>query len=217
MKTFSDNAGRTWTIDLTIGAAKRVRDLLRIDLLAPLIVKRRKRPDGSVRKTLPLVTRLQLDVVALIDVIYVLVKPQADAQGVTDEQFGQALGGEAACAAHEAFMGEWRGFFHELRREAEAKVGTAIDHGCFLQILGNRIEVAGQHQRCERKNKRGVGNNQTLVGVIELQCHDHRADHRPGDFLCRRWQRQTSASYRGGRRTYADSCHVAIQVRRCSR
>ena len=124
MKTFSDNAGRTWTIDLTIGAAKRVRDLLRIDLLAPLVVKRRKRPDGSVRKTLPLVTRLQLDVVALIDVIYVLIKPQADAQGVTDEQFGQALGGEAACAAHEAFMGEWRGFFHQLRREAEAK---AID------------------------------------------------------------------------------------------
>jgi len=137
MKTFTDNAGRTWTIDLTIGAAKRVRDLLKIDLLAPLVVKRRKGADGRVRKTLPLVTRLQLDVVALIDVIYVLIKPQADAQGVTDEQFGQALGGEAACAAYEAFMGEWRGFFQELRREAEAK---AID--AQLRLVAAQMKKA---------------------------------------------------------------------------
>ncbi len=59
----------------------------------------------------------------------------------------------------------------------------------------------------------GSGGRSDRAGK-ELQCHDHRADHRPGDFLCRRWQRQTSASYRGGRRTYADSRHVAIQVRR---
>ncbi|MBU0717313.1 MAG: hypothetical protein KJ749_03615, partial [Planctomycetes bacterium] len=42
----------------------------------------------------PLLTRLGTDVILLCDVIFALVKPQADTSGVTDEQFGAALGGE---------------------------------------------------------------------------------------------------------------------------
>ena len=33
MKTFTDNAGRAWTVSLTIDAAKRVRSLLGENLL----------------------------------------------------------------------------------------------------------------------------------------------------------------------------------------
>ena len=33
MKTFSDNAGRTWTIQINVDAIKRVRDLVSINLL----------------------------------------------------------------------------------------------------------------------------------------------------------------------------------------
>mgnify|MGYP005827549127 CR=1 FL=1 len=33
MKTFTDNAGRTWTIQVNVDAIRRVRDLLKVNLL----------------------------------------------------------------------------------------------------------------------------------------------------------------------------------------
>jgi hypothetical protein len=104
MKTFKDAANRTWTIAVNIAAVSRVRKLLDVDLLAP--------HEGEP----PLVARLHGDVVLLVNVIYVLCKPEADALKVTDEQFGEAMGGEAAYLAYEAFMEEWADFFRQLHR-----------------------------------------------------------------------------------------------------
>ncbi len=127
MHTFTDTENRTWTLDLTIGAVKRVQALLNVNLLDPLGAgaKRRRGKDGKTKKPRPLVTRLQLDVVLLVDVIFALLKPEAEKRGVTDEQFASALGGDAAYQAFEAFMAEWRDFFQLLRRETEAKAIAA--------------------------------------------------------------------------------------------
>ena len=43
---------------------------------------------------------------------------------MTDEQFGQALGGDAILAAHDAFWGAMSDFFRSLRRLDQAR---AID------------------------------------------------------------------------------------------
>ena len=86
MKTFTDNAGRAWTLALTIGAAKRVKSLLGVNLL--------ELEAGDP----PLLTRRGTDVILLCDAIFALVKPQADAAGVTDEQFAAAMGGDAILA-----------------------------------------------------------------------------------------------------------------------
>ena len=120
MHQFTDTEGREWTIALTIGAVKRVKSLAGVNLLDPLGARPRK-VRGVLRKGRPLVTRLQLDPELLVNVIFAMVKPTADSHGVSDEQFGESLGGETAYAAYEAFMGEWRDFFRGLRRETEAK------------------------------------------------------------------------------------------------
>jgi hypothetical protein len=127
MYTFTDTAGRTWTLELTIGAVKRVQSLLKVNLLDPLGAgaKRRRGKAGKIKKPRPLVTRLQLDVVLLVDVIFALLKPEAEQKSVTDEQFASALGGDAAYQAFEAFMAEWRDFFQRLRRQTEAKAIAA--------------------------------------------------------------------------------------------
>jgi hypothetical protein len=138
MHQFIDTAGRTWQLALTISGVKRVKSLLHVDLLNPLGAKPRK-VRGVARKGRPLVTRLQLDPALLIDCIFALVKPQADHLGVTDEQFGEALGGEAAYAAYEAFMGEWQAFFRGLRREAEAK---AIEANMKLVLAEDSKDAA---------------------------------------------------------------------------
>ena len=114
MRSFIDSANRTWTISLTIDAVKRVRDsslgvnLLELDVGDP-----------------PLFTRLGTNIILLCDVIYVLIKPQADAVGVTDEQFGASLGGEVIFAAQKAFNEELISFFQSLGRTDLAKALTA--------------------------------------------------------------------------------------------
>jgi len=129
MRTFSDSAGRTWQLAITVDAVRRVRDLVGVNL-ARLIEPREaggpSSASGPSRATprggsLPLLTDLEDDLLLLVDVIYALVKPQADAQGVSDADFGRALGGEAIAGAHEAFWRELADFFRSLKRQAPAR------------------------------------------------------------------------------------------------
>jgi hypothetical protein len=127
MKTFTDTAGRTWTLALTIDAAKRVKSLLDVNLL--------ELEAGDP----PLLTRLGTDVILLCDVIFALVKPQADAAGVTDEQFAAALGGETILAAQTAFYEELVDFFRKLGRSDLAKAVDAQRRMIDLAVA--RIET----------------------------------------------------------------------------
>ena len=127
MKTFTDNAGRAWTLSLTIDAAKRVKGLLDVNLL--------ELEAGDP----PLLTRLGTDVILLCDVIFALVKPQADAAGVTDEQFGAALGGETILAAQTAFYEELVDFFRKLGRTDLAKAVDAQRR--MIDLAVRRIET----------------------------------------------------------------------------
>ena len=132
MRTFTDSQGREWQIAITVGSIKRVQDLLDVNLAeitSPL------RDSGGP----PLLTRLEIDIVLLCDVIYTLVKPQADEAGITDEQFGATLGGEAIRAAHDAFWEELADFFRSLSHTDQAK---AIDKQ--LQLVAAVTDKAVQ-------------------------------------------------------------------------
>ena len=102
MKTFKDNAGRTWPVTVDVSAVKRVRSLLDVNLLDVL--------DGR------LIERLAGDPVLLCDVIYALVKPEADAKGVSDEDFGRAMAGDAIEHATTALLEELADFFPQGKR-----------------------------------------------------------------------------------------------------
>jgi hypothetical protein len=127
MKTFTDTAGRTWTLSLTIDAAKRVKGLLDVNLL--------ELEAGDP----PLLTRIGTDVILLCDVIFALVKPQADTSGVTDEQFAAALGGETILAAQTALYEELVGFFRGLGRTDLAKAVDAQRR--MIDLAVRRIET----------------------------------------------------------------------------
>ncbi len=96
MRTFTDNAGRTWTVAINVDAIKRVRDLLNVDLLEIL--------DGK------LIEKFYRDPVLLCDVVYAACKLEADAKGVTDEDFGRAMAGDAIEHATKALLEELVGF-----------------------------------------------------------------------------------------------------------
>jgi hypothetical protein len=131
MKTFTDTAGRTWTLTLTIDAAKRVKSLLDVNLL--------ELEAGDASGGPPLLTRLGTDVILLCDVIFALVKPQADAAGVSDQEFAAALGGDAVLAAQTAFYEELVDFFRKLGRGDLAKAVNAQRRMIDLAVA--RIET----------------------------------------------------------------------------
>ena len=83
MKTFTDNADRSWDVSINVAAVKRVRDLVGVDLLEIV--------EGT------LIEKLIRDPILLCDIIYAVCKPQADEREppVTDEEFGRAMAGDA--------------------------------------------------------------------------------------------------------------------------
>jgi hypothetical protein len=102
MKTFTDNLGRTWSITITVDTVKRVRSLLSVNLL-----------DAAGGK---LLEQLATDPVLLCDVIYVVVKPDADTKNITDVEFGRAMAGDAIASATSALLEELVDFFPTPKR-----------------------------------------------------------------------------------------------------
>jgi len=94
LQVFKDEKGREWNLEVNICTVKLVRDLLKINLLELEV--------GSP----PLLTRLGTELMLLVDVIFVMLKEQADAVGVSDEEFGRGLNGPSILSAQTAFFDE---------------------------------------------------------------------------------------------------------------
>ena len=128
MKTFKDNADRTWTVTVNVDAIKRVRSLLNIDLMEAV--------EGK------LIERLIGDPVLLCDVIYCVCKEDADAKGITDEEFGRAMAGDAIELATTALLEELVDFFpqgkRQLLRKALAKLETLQE--TMLAVVSERLD-----------------------------------------------------------------------------
>jgi len=136
MKQFTDNAGRQWTVEVNVAALKRVKGLAGVDLLEVL--------DGA------LIERLIRDPVLLCDVLYAACKPEADERGVTDEEFGRAMAGDAIEHATEALLDEIVSFCPSPRDRAAlgrvlAATRTAMDKARDLveaRLDGGELEKA---------------------------------------------------------------------------
>lgn len=106
MKTFMDNAGRSWVIQINVFAVKRLRGLLKVDLYSLI--------DGQFEG----LGKLMSDPIQLVDVVYVLCKDEADKLGVSDEDFGRSMAGDAIESAANAFLEEFTDFFPDPRVRA---------------------------------------------------------------------------------------------------
>jgi len=111
MKTFNDNAGRTWTVAINVNAIKRVRSLLDVNLLEVI--------EGE------LLEQLIRDPVLLCDVVYAVCKPEADEKNVTDQEFGRSMAGDAIDQATKALLEELVGF--SPSRQSRANLQRILD------------------------------------------------------------------------------------------
>lgn len=112
MKTFKDNTGREWSVPVTVGTVKLVRDKLQLDILDI--------ENGTVFK------KLVSDPILLCDVIFVLCGEQAKERGVSDEEFGRAMAGDAIEQATDAFLEALADFFPNPKRQALKKANARL-------------------------------------------------------------------------------------------
>ncbi|MEL6397439.1 MAG: hypothetical protein AAFQ71_15805 [Planctomycetota bacterium] len=141
MKTFTDNAGRDWVIEINVASLKRVKGLTGTDLIALAVSM-----DTSVAE------RLASDPILLCDVLYAVCKPQADERGVSDEEFGRAMAGDAIESATVALLEDIVGFCPSPRdraalgrvltamRDARDKARDLVDKNLDRMIEGGEID-----------------------------------------------------------------------------
>ena len=113
MNAFKDSAGHEWQVTITVATVKRVRDLVGVDLL--------EAAGGELLRT------LALDPVVLVDVLYAVCKPQADAACIEPEAFGSGMAGDVIDDATVAFLAELVDFFPKSRRQMLRAVIAKFD------------------------------------------------------------------------------------------
>lgn len=109
MRTFTDAAGRTWSIHMTLGSAMRVKQKLGVDLL--------RIEEGDP----PLLTRLGVDELLLGEVICAMLEPQFQAANVNENDIRNSFDGGTLRAAVRAFHDELIDFFQSSGRNFRAK------------------------------------------------------------------------------------------------
>lgn len=150
MHSFVDKEGRSWAVVVNIGAVKRVRALCAgLNILELISMDEKGNTDSST------LDKLSNDPVLLVDTIYAVCKPEADKLGITDEQFGAAMNGDAIEHATRAFLDEVVDFFPEVKRqvlrkvldatrrfeeEANKKLQAFVTSGAFDKFVESRIQ-----------------------------------------------------------------------------
>jgi hypothetical protein len=117
MREFKDALSRAWQIKINVASIKRVRDLLKVDL------------PGLFDKKMAGLAELLNDPVQFVDVICALIRPELKAQDVSDESFGEQMGGAPLEAALDAFMEELIDFFPGAKASSLRKVMAEIRKG----------------------------------------------------------------------------------------
>jgi len=143
MKTFVDNAGRTWTVVINVDAIKRVKALLDVNLLEIV--------EGT------LIEKLMRDPVLLCDIVYAVCRPEADGKQISDEDFGRAMAGDAIEHATNALLGELVDFSPNPRDRANlgrVLTTTARVMDRARDLVESRLESGAIDQAVEREIQR---------------------------------------------------------------
>lgn len=111
-------------ITIHVSAVKRVRSLVEVDLYSLI-------DDGMAG-----LSKLLADPITLVDVIYALCKDDADKEGITDEDFGRAMWGDAIEHARDAFVEALVDFFPDPRVRASLTKAFAAGRTIQTKLLG---------------------------------------------------------------------------------
>lgn len=113
MRSWTDNQGRSWHVEINVEVLRRVRGLTGLNLMELV--------SGD------LADRLAADPVLLGDLVYAVCQPQAEAAGIDSAEFGRGLAGDAVDAASKALLEAVVDFFPSRRRRVLQQALEKLD------------------------------------------------------------------------------------------
>lgn len=124
MHTFTDRAGREWSLDLDVPAVERIQTATPV------------RVGKLVGTDLAGLDALLEDPVLFVRVLYAMTEPQTTERGVSPESFGAGFGGDALEDAADAFLRALADFSpRQQRRTLLALCGKAKEVGAQATAL----------------------------------------------------------------------------------
>jgi hypothetical protein len=102
VKEFKDAKGETWQIVLHFGNIARTM--------------RASDKRFNLTQVGELADQLAQDPLEFYDLLWILLKPQADAKNIDEEQFGERMAAYPIHEARLAFFAEWEDFFRQAQR-----------------------------------------------------------------------------------------------------
>ena len=115
MKTFKDKNKNDWTIELTIGSARRVKADTEIDLINAISLEK----DGA---SISEIEKLINNPFKLVDVLFSLCRNQAEKNSISDVDFADLFDADAIEAAANALVEEIILFSPAAKRKALMKL-----------------------------------------------------------------------------------------------
>lgn len=100
MASFKDTSGRTWQVRITVATIRRIKDYAGIDMTGAAAFG-----EGGALMT------LSQDYIALGRALFAVVKNDAEARSVSEDDFLDALAGDTIQAAADAFLEAVADFF----------------------------------------------------------------------------------------------------------
>jgi hypothetical protein len=139
VQQFKDSHGRSWLVPITVGTISDVRRALDVDLVDL---------GGEIFQ------RLQADPILLCNVLFCVCREQAEAAGISDEDFGRSMGGDAIDDATDALLEALINFFPRQRRDALRAAWLRVrtlDAMAANQIT-NRMAATGELEKIVADN-----------------------------------------------------------------
>lgn len=115
MKTFTDKKNRKWELELNVGSARRVKDETGVNMLNLLSL------ESNGRASTEPLEKLIDDPFALVNVLCVLCRKQAEKENISDEEFAEIFDADVIEAATNALIEEIINFSPAAKRKALTK------------------------------------------------------------------------------------------------
>ena len=167
MTTVNDKKNKTWSLELTVGSARRVKNETGVNLLNMISLE----SDGKA-STAEL-EKLIEDPFALVKVLFTLCEKQAEESGVSGEDYAELFDGDVITAATNALIEEIINFSPAAKRKALTKFYQTAQRIAAAQEkeLEKILNDEKVDEKIEEEMKKSYTGSQASSASIQIPLH----------------------------------------------
>mgnify|MGYP007067569099 CR=1 FL=1 len=149
MKSFKDKTGRSWDIELNVGAARKLKSRCGLDFDHIITFDRGNRP-----RDVSALEKLAEDSLLLFEVIFVLCQKQIAEAGLDEDAFAELFDGDTIEAATEALLDEIVNFSRPAQRKVLLQLRKISKN--YSEKAGRELEKILNDPRFEQEIEKSL-------------------------------------------------------------